>query len=61
MHELRPLPAGFTVARATDVLWFYFGHNSWRMLVGQCGWSWRSAEEWLVAQATNALVTPDEL
>jgi AcrR family transcriptional regulator len=55
LEELKALREGLAVRRATDILWFYFGHRSWRLLVDQ-QWSWDEAEQWLVAQASGALL-----
>jgi hypothetical protein len=44
-----------TVERATDILWFYFGHRSWHLLAER-RWSWDDAEQWLVEQASAALL-----
>ena len=55
LQELRALKDGLTVRRATDVLWFYFGHRSWHVFVER-RWSWDDAERWLVTQASSALL-----
>jgi AcrR family transcriptional regulator len=55
LRAVKALPAGMTEARATDVLWFYFGGDTWHLLVGDRGWSWDEAERWLRLQATVAL------
>jgi AcrR family transcriptional regulator len=55
LQKLEALTEGLSVPRATDVLWFYFGHWSWRLLV-QRQWSWDNAELWLVEQASKALL-----
>jgi AcrR family transcriptional regulator len=53
LHALRP---GVAPARATAILLFYFGFRPWRELRGS-GWSWGDASEWLLEQATRALLT----
>lgn len=35
------------VDAVSDRLWFCFGLNSWRTLVGECGWDFQEAESWL--------------
>jgi AcrR family transcriptional regulator len=51
------LRAGITPARATAILWFYFGFTAWRELRG-VGWTWKDTEHWLAAQAVGALIAP---
>jgi AcrR family transcriptional regulator len=55
LHELRALKEGLTVERATDILWFYFGHRSWHLLFER-RWSWDDAERWLADQVSAALL-----
>jgi AcrR family transcriptional regulator len=55
LQDLGKLKAGLTIKMATDVLWFYFGHRSWRLLVEQ-NWQRDEAERWLVEQACSALL-----
>ncbi|WP_446047669.1 TetR/AcrR family transcriptional regulator [Streptomyces olivaceus] len=38
------------VNAVSDRLWFCFGLNAWRTLVGDCGWSFADAEGWLSDQ-----------
>ncbi|CAM2815918.1 TetR family transcriptional regulator [Mycobacterium intermedium] len=59
LRTLKALPRGVTEAKATDILWFYFGHEAWHRLVAECGWSWDDAERWLLAQTFTALIRPD--
>ncbi|WP_084964245.1 TetR/AcrR family transcriptional regulator [Thermoactinospora rubra] len=59
LHELGALKRGLPVERATDILWFLFGHRSWQLLVTERGWSWDDAERWLTEQALAALLEPD--
>jgi AcrR family transcriptional regulator len=56
LRTLEVLPAGVTEAKATDILWFYFGREAWHLLVADRGWPWDDAEQWLLTQATFALV-----
>jgi AcrR family transcriptional regulator len=58
LRELDGLHDQFTDERATDVLWFYFGHQSWHTLVAELGWTWDEAEHWLRERAAAALLTP---
>ena len=58
LREIKALPTHFTDERATDALWFYFGHQSWHTLVTELGWTWDEAEEWLREQAATALLKP---
>lgn len=43
--------------RATDVLWFYFGHQAWHLCVAEHGWSWDETEQWLGTQVISALLS----
>ncbi|MEV7077928.1 TetR/AcrR family transcriptional regulator [Streptomyces sp. NPDC093516] len=56
LAELGALRSGLGVERATDILWFLFGLQSWRLFVADCGWSWDEAERLLAEQAIAALV-----
>jgi AcrR family transcriptional regulator len=56
LHALKTLPSKMSQPRATDTLWFYFGHEAWHLLVAGRDWTWDDAEEWLLAQATTALL-----
>ena len=56
LRTLKALPPRMTHARATDVMWFYFGREAWHLLVADRGWSWDEAERWLVSQAVAALI-----
>jgi hypothetical protein len=55
LQDLGKLKPGLTVTKATDVMWFYFGHRSWGLLVAQHRQR-DEAERWLVEQASNALL-----
>jgi AcrR family transcriptional regulator len=46
-------------APATDVFWYLFGWTSWRTLVGDLGWSWDDAEQWLARRGVEALLKPE--
>jgi len=56
LHALKP---GLTLDQATDILWFYLGHQAWHLLVADPQWSWDDAEAWLGVQACTALVLPE--
>ncbi|WP_262705771.1 MULTISPECIES: TetR/AcrR family transcriptional regulator [Streptomyces] len=51
------LREGLDAAGATDVLWYYLGLSSWRVLVRENGWDWDTAERWLRDQTVAALLT----
>ena len=57
LQELLALKESLSVRKATDILWFYFGHRSWRLLIDQ-RWSWDEAEQWLVEQAITTVLEP---
>jgi AcrR family transcriptional regulator len=54
--ELGGLREGVDVQLATDVLWFYFGYQSYFTLHDDNGWSYERAERWLADQACQALL-----
>ena len=56
LEELGSLRPGVDAAQAADVLWFYFGYDSYFTLHDESGWDYARAERWLVAQATRALL-----
>jgi AcrR family transcriptional regulator len=58
LRELAALRPGLTRQRATDMLWFYFGHRAWHLCVSERRWSWDEAERWLADQAAAALLDP---
>jgi AcrR family transcriptional regulator len=55
LQELHALKEGLTRKKATDILWFYFGHRSWHLFFER-RWSWDDAEQWLTEQASSALL-----
>jgi hypothetical protein len=57
LKDLEVLKEGLTIDRATDILWFYLGHQSWRVYVTDCGWSWNETEEWLAGQVSTAVLS----
>ncbi|MEE1941309.1 TetR/AcrR family transcriptional regulator [Streptomyces sp. TRM 70361] len=57
LAALGALPEGLDAAGATDVLWYYLGLSSWRVLVRENGWDWDTAERWLRNRTVAALLT----
>jgi AcrR family transcriptional regulator len=45
---------------AVDLLWFYLGQRSWFLLVGERGWDFDRAEQWLAGSARQALLRDPE-
>jgi AcrR family transcriptional regulator len=56
LQDMRAVKPGIDRGRATDILYFYFGHQAWRVCVAERGWSWDDAEQWLADQAGTALL-----
>ncbi|MER6978869.1 TetR/AcrR family transcriptional regulator [Streptomyces carpinensis] len=56
LHTLAPL--AWPVEETADLLWFWFGPNSWRTLVTENDWSWDRAEAFLLRTAIATLCTP---
>lgn len=54
LHTLTPRPR-YTVKETADLLWLWFGPNSWRTLVAESGWSWDRAETAIRETAIAAL------
>jgi AcrR family transcriptional regulator len=59
LQDLHVLKPGLTLDQATDILWFYLGHQAWQLLVSDRQWSWDDAEAWLGEQASTALLAPE--
>jgi hypothetical protein len=59
LQDLHALSPDMTLDRATDILWFYLGHQVWHLLVADRQWSWDDAEAWLGEQASMALLEPE--
>jgi AcrR family transcriptional regulator len=59
LQNLHALSPDMTLDRATDILWFYLGHQAWHLLVADRQWSWDDAEAWLGEQASTALLEPE--
>jgi AcrR family transcriptional regulator len=56
LDELGALKPGISSGRAADMLWFFFGSNAWYSLVGDRGWSFDQAEQWLLGAARRDLL-----
>jgi AcrR family transcriptional regulator len=56
LADLGTLAPSLRVDTATDILWFYFGRDAWRLLVAGQEWSWDEAQRWLQSQAAHALL-----
>jgi AcrR family transcriptional regulator len=56
LNELGALKPGITPSRGADMLWFYFGPNAWCSLVGDRGWTFDQAEQWLLEAARRDLL-----
>jgi AcrR family transcriptional regulator len=53
--EIGGLRAGLDRARVGQILWFYFGFESWRTM-WSFGWGLKQAAGWLAEQAESALL-----
>lgn len=53
LDALRP---GLDHAPAVDLLWFFLGQRAWFLLVGERGWSFDRAQEWMAVSARQALL-----
>jgi AcrR family transcriptional regulator len=56
LNELGALRPGISPARGADMLWFFFGPNAWYSLVGDRGWTFDQAEQWLLGAARRDLL-----
>jgi hypothetical protein len=56
LNELGALKPGISPGRGADMLWFYFGPNAWYSLVGDRGWTFDQAEQWLLEAARRDLL-----
>jgi hypothetical protein len=56
LDELGGLKPGVSPLREADMLWFYFGPNAWYSLVGDRGWTFGQAEQWLLEAARRDLL-----
>ena len=56
LAELGALRPGISPGRGADLLWFFFGPGAWCALVGDRGWSFDQAEQWLLAAARRDLL-----
>jgi AcrR family transcriptional regulator len=57
LDELGALKPGIKPGRGADMLWFYFGPNAWYSLIGDRGWSFDQAEQWLLEAARRDLLS----
>lgn len=57
--ELDAVRPPLDLSGTADVLWFHFGQNAWFSLVGERGWTFDRAEEWLNRQAAHAVLRTD--
>lgn len=55
LNDLGALEPGLSPDRAADILWFYFGPGAWSSLVGDRGWTFDQAEQWLLQAARREL------
>jgi AcrR family transcriptional regulator len=60
LAELGALRDGLDADDALDILWFYLGYAGLFTLVDDNGWSYTKAEQWLCAEACNALLGPEQ-
>lgn len=56
LADLGGLRDDVDVARATDILWLYYGYAGLFAMHDDNGWSWDQAEEWLAEQAIHAVL-----
>ena len=56
LDELGALKPGISTGRAADMLWFFFGPNAWYSLVGDRGWTFDQAVQWLHQAARRDLL-----
>jgi AcrR family transcriptional regulator len=56
LESLGALRSDFSVTRARDVLWFYFGYWSLFTLHDENEWSYADAERWLIDAASHAIL-----
>jgi hypothetical protein len=55
LNDLGALEPGTSPDRGADILWFYFGPGAWCSLVGDRGWTFGQAEQWLLQAARRDL------
>lgn len=58
LTEVHALPADMDHGYAVDMLRFHFGHQSWFALVGEFGWTFDKAQDWLADSVKHALHLP---
>jgi hypothetical protein len=54
---LGALRAEVNRAEAIDLLWFYLGPHAWITLVGERGWPFARAQDWIARSACHALLS----
>ncbi|GII34081.1 TetR family transcriptional regulator [Planotetraspora mira] len=54
--ELDALRSDLDHALAVDLLWFFLGQRAWFLLVGERGWTFDRAQEWMANSARQALL-----
>jgi AcrR family transcriptional regulator len=56
LRDVGALKPGVSLDQAVDTLWFYFGQNAWCSLIGERGWTFDQAEQWLLRAARHDLL-----
>jgi AcrR family transcriptional regulator len=56
LDDLGALKPGISPGLGTDILWFYFGPSAWASLVGDRGWTFDQAAQWLLQSARRDLL-----
>lgn len=56
LDDLGALKPGISTTQGTDMLWFYFGPNAWASLIGDRGWTFDQAAQWLLHGARRDLL-----
>jgi hypothetical protein len=59
LDEKKALRPDLDVKRGTDILWSVNHPDLWMLLVGQCGWSAESYEQWTGETACSQLLKGD--
>lgn len=56
LSALKALREGMGVDNAAEVMWYFFGLESWTRLVDDLGWDWAKSEEFLADAAKRTLL-----
>jgi hypothetical protein len=56
LNDLGALRPGISPGRGADMLRFFFGPSAWCTLVGDRGWTFDQAEQWLLGAACRDLL-----